>query len=482
VPVSPEYTSKRLRIDMYPVYFPANRITRPILLGSALQIQLYNYSVMRSDTIGYVLAAIGGVILFFGIYYFSKNRKDRSLLVLGGLYMMLAGKLCAQSCLSASLFSDPYTSFYIFWISLLGTPLFVTLLLYRSYGSGMQRFFHIIIYAQILFMLTALILILLDIEFYAVLLTVFYILVTGFMVALFVRIRILSKVKKLSGATTTYLIMLFGLFLVDISNHYFQYIPVEFLSYNTLWLTSTAFYFTYHIIASKVRAAYARENEYQAMLLKSESLLHSYTQIDEYNTKIEKMRHDMWKHLSVLDALLEDGCVRSALEYLEKLLKNADARSLAIASPNHIINAIIQHNIERAKRANVNFTFDVRLPEYFNVEDVDLCSVFANCLDNALDACEIFNGKRFVHLASYIKNGHLYLRLENSARKCDQSKHRSHHGWGLKIVRDVVEKYDGIMQISPADNGVFIIEIALRLPMEAGSNCQEEAASAALPQ
>jgi len=245
VAVSPEYTGKRIRIDLYPVYFPASRITRPVLLGSALQIQLYNYSVIRSDTVGYVLAAIGGIVLFFGVYYFSKNRSDRSLLVLGGLYMMLASKLCTQSCLNASLFPDPYTSFYIFWLSLLVTPLFVMLLLYRSYGQDMQRFFHRIICVHVLFMLTALILILLDIDLYAILLTVFYILITGFMVALFVRFRIFSRGKRLNRNTTP-LVILFGPLLIDLSNHYFQYIPVEFLSYNSLWLTSTAFYFTYH--------------------------------------------------------------------------------------------------------------------------------------------------------------------------------------------------------------------------------------------
>ena len=455
IQMEPEYTGMRLRIDLYPVYFPASRITRPVLLGSVLQIQLYNFSVIRSDTVGYVLAAIGGVILFFGIYYFSKNKEDRSLLVLSGLYLLLGGKLCTQSCLTASLVSDPYTSFYFFWLSLLSAPLFVMILLYRSYGRDMPRFFRRIIYGYVLFMLTALVLILLDIELYAVLLTIFNILITSFMVALFVRFRI----KKLSR-TTAPLVVLFGLFLVDISNHYFQYIPVAFLSYNSLWLTVTAFYFTYYIIASKVHAAYTRENEYQVMLLKSESLLQSYTQIDEYTTKIEKLRHDMNRHLTIIRSLIESEKQKKACEYIRSLLTEADAQSWREVCPNHIINAILNRKLFQAEQFNVDITCSIRLPRKLGIADVDICSVFANCLDNALKAARLAENKRRILVTSYIKNDHLYLCVENTAPDSSPPV-RKGHGLGLKIVRDIADKYNGIMQITRAD-GLFKIEVALK--------------------
>ena len=93
---------------------------------------------------------------------------------------------------------------------------------------------------------------------------------------------------------------------------------------------------------------------------------------------------------------------------------------------------------------------------------------FANCLDNAIEACTRIPQKKFINVVAYIKNEYLYVRIDNSAGKAEHQVKRIGHGWGLKIIRDVVEKYNGMMRIFPAGDGVFSIEIALKPSKQPG--------------
>ena len=454
--LKPEYTGKRLRIDLYPMYFPANRITRPILLGSIPQIQLFNFTTIRGDTYGYSFGAIGLVILIFGLYYFFRDRKDTALLVLSALYLLLCTKLCTQSCLTTSVITNLYTSFYIFWFSLLVAPLTVIILLFKFFGQKMRVFFWRMICGYVVFIIAALSLIIIDIDFYVGIISLFYVLITILMIAISVRLRIFSKLKTKNRSTILLALLLF-MILVDVTNHYFQYLPFDF----SFWLVFAAFFFTFIIIANKVKETHNRDKELQTIRMKSESLLQSYKEIDAYTTKIEKIRHDMNKHLSVINTLLNKDDTRNAQEYICNLLTDAETQAWRTVCPNPIINAILSQKLQQAEKLGVDFTYSIRLPQSLNIADVDICSVFANCLDNALRAASLVGENRRIVLVTYIKNNHLYLSVENTAPVCTLPV-RKGHGLGLKIIRDVTKKYDGIMDITNLQ-GLFKIEVALNL-------------------
>mgnify|MGYP002237480850 CR=1 FL=1 len=84
-----------------------------------------------------------------------------------------------------------------------------------------------------------------------------------------------------------------------------------------------------------------------------------------------------------------------------------------------------------------------------------------NLLDNALEACEQIKGKeRWIRIKNKKKNQLIYIEIANAiAKKPDQNgsgfistkKENGLHGYGMRNIRDIVEKYEGIFQYEIRD-------------------------------
>ena len=107
------------------------------------------------------------------------------------------------------------------------------------------------------------------------------------------------------------------------------------------------------------------------------------------------------------------------------------------------------------------------------MEDIDLCRMLTNILDNAIEGCQkVSEERRFVRLNLISKDNFLFVKCENA---CDESllkiangKYKStkndmaRHGYGLKIIREIAEKYNGILNVQ-AHNGIFTVTTNLCL-------------------
>lgn len=94
------------------------------------------------------------------------------------------------------------------------------------------------------------------------------------------------------------------------------------------------------------------------------------------------------------------------------------------------------------------------------IDDVSLCTIFANTLDNAVEACQKIEDKaarRISVKARYTENGYFSYEIVNS--KCNRIRMRrerfitdkadsASHGVGISSVKEIVERYGGTMDIS----------------------------------
>lgn len=99
--------------------------------------------------------------------------------------------------------------------------------------------------------------------------------------------------------------------------------------------------------------------------------------------------------------------------------------------------------------------------------DREIISLFGNLLDNALEACEQIKGKeRWIRIKIKKKNQLIYIEIANAiAKKPDQNgsgfistkKENGLHGYGMRNIRDIVEKYEGIFQYEIRDESLMVI-------------------------
>ena len=88
--------------------------------------------------------------------------------------------------------------------------------------------------------------------------------------------------------------------------------------------------------------------------------------------------------------------------------------------------------------------------------DREIISLFGNLLDNAIEACERITDKNtWIHIKMKKKNQLLYFEIKNTTETTVQQvpgkfittkTDGTLHGYGIKNIMDVVEKYHGIFQ------------------------------------
>lgn len=182
------------------------------------------------------------------------------------------------------------------------------------------------------------------------------------------------------------------------------------------------------------------------------------------------LQHDNKNHMLAMYELIKDNRNEEALNYINKWM-NMSKNSLAgIRSGNEIIDIIVNSKVNEAKEKNIVFEYDVAHVGNLRIEDVDMCALLANLMDNAIEACEKIETNSWIHLSISRKNDMLLILIANSISKemlkkksfFETEKEKPHlHGWGMKSIERVIHKYDGeIVKTQKEDR----LEIFITLP------------------
>lgn len=173
--------------------------------------------------------------------------------------------------------------------------------------------------------------------------------------------------------------------------------------------------------------------------------------------KTMKIKHDMKNNLLILQQLLNNNNIDEAIKVLQELNHRIDDKKIDVFTGNLIIDAYL---------TNVMSTSAVMIQiKSSDLKDLDcqsdLLSVFINIVDNA-----IANTKEKVMInIDYQKNNSILLKVSNDCLMGPGAKVKkatSNHGYGLRIVQDIVNKYLGTY-LTSYKNHIFTTYIMLEL-------------------
>lgn len=167
-------------------------------------------------------------------------------------------------------------------------------------------------------------------------------------------------------------------------------------------------------------------------------------------------RHDMRHHLNILSGMARQNESDEIVEYIESLNVSSELSAPELFCKNPAINAMLSEYINRAEKLGCRTKLSVSVPEELEFELPDVCVIFANSLENALNACEKCpEDKRYLDiLAEYSDDCKLKISVKNSCPetvKLDAEglpiveTREDGHGIGLRSVKKTVEKYDGFI-------------------------------------
>ncbi len=216
--------------------------------------------------------------------------------------------------------------------------------------------------------------------------------------------------------------------------------------------------------------AYQKSYEAKEERLQNNILSHQYQEIREIYLNMRGWRHDYHNHLQVMKAHMAAGRGEELRRYLDDLEESLDQVDTYVKSGNLMADAILNSKLSLAEQRRIRVSCRAVLPGELSVEDVDLCVILGNLLDNAVEACEkIPQEQRFLRVYIAAKGSQLYLSVQNSAKEeldFDErhyiSSKRGNHGLGMKRVKALVDKYEGYLTLAN-EPGIFAAEVTLPL-------------------
>jgi len=210
-----------------------------------------------------------------------------------------------------------------------------------------------------------------------------------------------------------------------------------------------------HILSAEVAAL---ENISQ---LKTEY----YQAIQSHITATKQARHDLRHHLSVIQSCIDKGDIDQLTKYMDEYRKSLPDDTDFTFCNNYAVNSILRYYSAIAKNEDISFDTHITLPENNQVSDADLCIIFGNCIENAIEACRRVETDRFIKINARVVGKNLAITIDNSfdglinenegvffSRKHENNTSIGSVGIGISSVKAVVAKYGATARFEASGN------------------------------
>ncbi|MBC5689059.1 sensor histidine kinase [Mediterraneibacter sp. NSJ-55] len=198
-----------------------------------------------------------------------------------------------------------------------------------------------------------------------------------------------------------------------------------------------------------------------------------YQQSQEAMDLINYKYHDLKHHIIALRAE-ENAQKREAyLDKMEEEIQNYEAQN---RTGNKVLDTLLTSKNLLCMKNDISMTCVVDGKLFAFMDVMDICSIFGNALDNAIE-CEKQipeKEKRLIHVSTFLQKSFLMIRFENyyeGSLELEESlpvttkKEKTFHGYGLKSLRYTVHKYKGEVDIQCCDNW-FNLKILIPMDMD----------------
>ena len=192
---------------------------------------------------------------------------------------------------------------------------------------------------------------------------------------------------------------------------------------------------------------------------------------ENLRTAIEEARqarHDMRHQLNQISALAEAGDLENLKSYLAQTVSRIPNLDMCFCE-NRAADSVVGYYCAMAKRDEIPFRARLDLPETLPVDEIDMCLVLSNLLENALEASlRTAPGKRQIEITACVHADRILLiEVENAfdgeineKNGVFRSSKRRENGIGIQSVTRIAEKTGGTSTFTH-QNGTFTAKVML---------------------
>ncbi len=230
----------------------------------------------------------------------------------------------------------------------------------------------------------------------------------------------------------------------------------------------------YNIFQILLRQQRLMDAEEQMRILNSQAaaMEQRINQTMESEKQISIYRHDLRHRLQTVYAMLEEGEAKAAMDYIsasQETLTDVKAKRWCA---NPVLNAMFTAYFRQAEGESIRIEADMDIPASLSVDAVELSTVFANALENAIHAVRKLPRERRVICCKCIRYPQLMFSVSNpyegrvrfDANGCPVAGVPS-HGTGTRSIAAYCEKHGAVCRYKAAE-GWFTIQIVQTIQAE----------------
>lgn len=202
------------------------------------------------------------------------------------------------------------------------------------------------------------------------------------------------------------------------------------------------------------------------MLAKQQLIDRQAYQLDtmqEYQARDDALRqfkHDFEKKMLVIKGYADSNAREKEQALLKEMAADYAKIVPEIDTGHPGLDALLNAKLAEARRKTIRVEKNIALADYLPINEMDLCSILGNALDNAIEGClRVADDERWIEiiLIQRIKKGQaqsLYCRIDNAAMAPPTGKplqtsksDKRNHGFGIRSIRETLRKYDSAPHI-----------------------------------
>ena len=188
--------------------------------------------------------------------------------------------------------------------------------------------------------------------------------------------------------------------------------------------------------------------------------------------RLRDMRHNMKNNLVSILAYAENGDNEKIIRFVNEIMEEGGIKTSTVTnSGNIVIDSLIGYWYVEAKKVGIDFSVNLNIPMEMPFRGADICLILGNLLENAVEAAQKAEGKKYIRLHMKYDKNNLLLFVENNYKgvliKTKDKRLKStktdaeNHGVGLSSVYRIAAKYHGVVTIDDNVANRFLIRVVL---------------------
>lgn len=223
------------------------------------------------------------------------------------------------------------------------------------------------------------------------------------------------------------------------------------------------------------------ENDF--LLMKEEMEQKKYEELSAAVEKNRELVHDAKNHYLIISEYARNKAYGELTAYVDELWANFVRADAWVYTGNHVLDLILGQKRMTAGEKGIRFEIQASPLSGLPFTDREICSLFGNLLDNAVEACDRVlqrtdeasekgcggSKEKAAEIRVRIEMQHqmLFVEITNSTDGLPERKERgflsrkndsSFHGYGLKSVERIVADHDGVIDYD-SDGKLFRVTV-----------------------